>query len=53
VLYATLHRLDYAGFDRLLAEAPPATQEWFAINDRMRRVAQGAVKENIILEGEH
>ena len=48
VLYATLHRLDHAGFDRLLAEAPPATQEWLAINDQMRRGAQ----ESNFLEGE-
>ena len=57
VLYATLHRLDRAGFDRLLAEAPPATQEWLAINDRMRRAAQSTVKstvkENTVLEGDH
>jgi L-threonylcarbamoyladenylate synthase len=38
-LYATLHRIDHANFDRLLAETPPATQEWVAINDRMRRAA--------------
>ena len=48
-----LHRLDRAGFDRLLAEAPPATQEWLAINDRMRRAAQSTVKENTVLEGDH
>ena len=39
-LYATLHRVDHASFDHILAEAPPATQEWVAINDRMRRAAQ-------------
>ena len=38
-LYATLHRIDHASFDHLLAEAPPATQEWVAINDRMKRAA--------------
>ena len=38
-LYATLHRIDNACFDHLLAEAPPATQEWVAINDRMKRAA--------------
>ena len=53
VLYATLHSLDHAGFDRLLAEEPPATQAWLAINDRMQRAAQASVKKNIILEGEH
>ncbi|MDP1639144.1 MAG: L-threonylcarbamoyladenylate synthase [Candidatus Nitrotoga sp.] len=40
-LYATLHRIDHASFDHILAEAPPAQQEWIAINDRMRRAAQG------------
>ncbi|CAH1903773.1 Threonylcarbamoyl-AMP synthase [Candidatus Nitrotoga sp. HW29] len=38
-LYATLHRIDHINFDRLLAETPPATQEWIAINDRLRRAA--------------
>jgi len=28
-------------------------QEWPAINDRMRRAAQGTVKESYILKGEH
>ncbi len=48
-LYATLHRIDHASFDHLLAEALPSTQEWVAINDRMRRAAQGTVNENKIL----
>lgn len=48
-LYATLHRIDHASFDHLLAEAPPSTQEWVAINDRMRRAAQGTANENKIL----
>lgn len=43
-LYATLHRLDRAGFDRILAETPPATQEWVAISDRMRRASQDTSK---------
>lgn len=47
-LYATLHRIDHARFDRLLAEAPPSTQEWVAINDRMRRAAQDTANENKI-----
>ena len=38
-LYATLHRIDHVSFDHLLVETPPATQEWVAINDRMRRAA--------------
>lgn len=45
VLFAMLHRLDHAGFDRLLAEAPPTTQEWLAINDRMLRAAQVRYRE--------
>ncbi len=43
--YATLHRLDHGGFDRLLIEALPATDEWLAVNDRMQRAAHGSVKE--------
>lgn len=41
VLYATLRRLDQAGFDRLLAEMPPDRQPWLAVRDRLRRAAQG------------
>lgn len=48
-LYATLHRIDHASFDRLLAEAPPVTQEWVAINDRIRRAAQGTASETEML----
>ena len=48
-LYATLHRIDHDSFDRLLAEAPPSTQEWVAINDRLRRASQGTANENKIL----
>jgi L-threonylcarbamoyladenylate synthase len=52
--YATLHRIDHASFHRILAEAPPATQEWAAINDRMRRAAQGTTNENkILIERDH
>lgn len=49
--YATLHRLDHGSFDCLLIEAPPATHEWLAINDRMRRAAHGAIKENNFPQG--
>ena len=53
-LYATLHRIDHASFDRILAEAPPATQEWVAINDRMQRAAHGTTNENkILVAGDH
>lgn len=48
-LYSTLHRIDHASFDRLLAEAPPTTQAWVAINDRIRRAAQGTANETKIL----
>ncbi|MCL5286187.1 MAG: L-threonylcarbamoyladenylate synthase [Nitrospirae bacterium] len=47
VLYSTLHRLDRAGFDRLLIEAPPVTPEWLAVNDRIQRAAHGTVKGTI------
>jgi len=39
MLYSTLHRLDRAGFDRLLLEEPPSKAEWLAVNDRIRRAA--------------
>lgn len=45
MLYSTLHRLDRAGFDRILVEAPPATPEWLAVNDRVQRAAQVMLKE--------
>ena len=38
-LYATLHRLDDAGFDRILVELPPDTPEWAGVRDRLRRAA--------------
>ena len=38
-LYATLRRLDRAGFDRLLAQEPPPAGEWLAVADRLRRAA--------------
>lgn len=43
VLYSTLHRLDHAGFDRLLAEELPSTPEWLAVNDRIHRASHGTV----------
>lgn len=36
-LYDTLRRADAAGFDRLLAEAPPEEDAWRAVIDRLRR----------------
>jgi L-threonylcarbamoyladenylate synthase len=38
-LYAALHRLDDAGLDRIVVQAPPATDEWLAVRDRLRRAA--------------
>ena len=40
-LYATLRRLDEAGCDAILVEAPPEAPEWFAIRDRLARAAAG------------
>lgn len=36
-LYARLHELDHFAFDRLLVEAPPTDQAWWAVNDRLAR----------------
>jgi L-threonylcarbamoyladenylate synthase len=38
-LYATLHRLDDEGFERILVEQPPDTPEWAGVRDRLRRAA--------------
>jgi L-threonylcarbamoyladenylate synthase len=38
-LYATLHQMDAAGLDRLVAALPPDTPEWLAVRDRLRRAA--------------
>lgn len=38
-LYAALRRLDARGFDTLLAELPPHTAAWAAVNDRLKRAA--------------
>ncbi len=39
-LYAVLHRLDAAGCDEIWFERPPATDDWEAIRDRIRRAAE-------------
>jgi L-threonylcarbamoyladenylate synthase len=39
LLYATLRRLDHAGYDCLLVEAPPQTQDWLAVTDRLKRAS--------------
>ena len=41
-LYANLRRLDAAGCDTILVEAPPQEPAWFAINDRLTRAAVGS-----------
>jgi len=41
-LYANLRRLDAAGCDAILAEAPPEAPEWAAIRDRLMRASAGA-----------
>ena len=38
-LYAALHRLDDAGLDCIVVEAPPAGDDWLAVLDRLRRAA--------------
>jgi L-threonylcarbamoyladenylate synthase len=38
-IYAELHRCDDAGARLIVVEAPPATPEWQAISDRLRRAA--------------
>jgi L-threonylcarbamoyladenylate synthase len=38
-LYAVLHELDARGFDRILIESPPDTDEWLAVRDRLSRAA--------------
>lgn len=38
-LYAALHQLDGAGLDRVIVEAPPESDEWLAVNDRLQRAA--------------
>ena len=37
--YAALHWLDAAGLDRIVVEAPPAGDDWLAVQDRLRRAA--------------
>jgi L-threonylcarbamoyladenylate synthase len=38
-LYETLHRLDSLGASVLLVEAPPDTDDWLALRDRLQRAA--------------
>src|SRR5262249_19501345 len=38
-LYAVLHEIDALGLDRIIIELPPASDEWLAIRDRLRRAS--------------
>jgi L-threonylcarbamoyladenylate synthase len=38
-LYALLHELDDAGFDRIVLERPPEDDAWLAVRDRLRRAS--------------
>ena len=38
-LYATLFEMDQLNLDRIIVQMPPATEEWFAIRDRLRRAS--------------
>lgn len=41
-LYGVLHDLDQLGLDRILIQMPPATDEWLAVRDRLRRASSHA-----------
>lgn len=38
-LFALLHELDDAGFERVVMEQPPAGEAWMAVRDRLRRAS--------------
>lgn len=38
-LYAALRAMDHAGGDVIVVEAPPMSQDWDGVNDRLRRAA--------------
>jgi L-threonylcarbamoyladenylate synthase len=38
-LYAALHELDDAGVESIVVDLPPATDEWLAVHDRLRRAS--------------
>ena len=40
-LYARLRDIDRAAFDLLLVEAPPRSEDWWAVHDRLARAAGG------------
>lgn len=41
-LYATLRRLDRDGYDLIVIESPPASEDWYAVNDRISRASHKA-----------
>jgi L-threonylcarbamoyladenylate synthase len=41
-LYAALREMDLAGGDLILVEAPPDSEEWSGVNDRLRRASYNA-----------
>ena len=38
-LYALLHELDDAGFERIFMEQPPGEEAWLAVRDRLGRAS--------------
>ncbi len=44
-LYGRLRELDRFAFDRLLVEAPPDEDVWWAVNDRLTRASAGSRRE--------
>jgi L-threonylcarbamoyladenylate synthase len=38
-IYALLHELDEAGFERVVMERPPEDEAWLALRDRLRRAS--------------
>jgi L-threonylcarbamoyladenylate synthase len=41
-LYASLRAMDTTGADLILVEAPPESDAWLGVNDRLRRAAHGS-----------
>jgi L-threonylcarbamoyladenylate synthase len=41
-LYASLRAMDTTGADLILVEAPPQSDAWLGVNDRLRRAAHGS-----------
>jgi len=51
-LYAELHRLDDAGLDLILVEAPPRAPAWDGVRDRLRRAAAARQPESGLQDGD-